>query len=164
MQGLGCFEPKRVRSAGQVKLGGSVRRECTPNSLDLSVAAISNTGGLPWLVKCLEVEDIHAPIKQTADSLLVEGFRVGSTSNRGAVVRSSIYPYVREALYVGRDYSLTRRPASLAVHNMDAIDTASNLLNVSQSLHNIIKVGGSSVGDLLGLPVSESIDKSNWDL
>lgn len=51
------------------------------------------------------------------------------------------------------------RPASLAVPDLDCVNRSSEILDVANGLHHIIKVRRGGVGNRLSLPESEGVDK-----
>lgn len=53
----------------------------------------------------------------------------------------------------------TSWPTSLAIHDVDCIQTTADFLDVTNGLLNIIKVRGSGVADILALPVGEGVCK-----
>jgi hypothetical protein len=68
-----------------------------------------------------------------------------------------------EAVSVALEYLReppTSRPASLASHDMDRIQTSADFLNMANGLHHIIEIRSSRVADVLTLPVGESICKT----
>lgn len=104
----------------------------------LAVVALARR--LPRLVKRLEVEDIHAPGENPADTFLPVPLRVARAGHRSAVVRSTI-----------------GRPASLAVAKADLVVITRNLLDVFHGLRHVVEVGVGSIVDVLALPVRETV-------
>lgn len=76
--------------AGHVELGLAVCREHTPVLLIHGLAVVTNAVGLPRLVESLEIEDVDAPSKQTANTILVVLLCIRSASLGNRVVSATI--------------------------------------------------------------------------
>jgi hypothetical protein len=74
-------------SAADGPFGGAFVRESTPVPLISTGSGIATRCWLPCLIESLEVEDIEAPVKCSADALLVERLCiVGAGFGRSVVV------------------------------------------------------------------------------
>lgn len=131
------------------------------------LAVVAGGVRLPGLVEGLEVEGVDAPVEGTAagrkllvtcichvkmwgghlHSLVVVGLCVLSAGLCAAVVVTAV-----------------GGPASLAVPELEAVERALDVLDVAQSLLEVIEVGlDSAVADVVALPVSESVGKEELD-
>lgn len=76
--------------AGHVELGLAVCREHTPVLLIHGLAVVTNAVGLPRLIESFKIEDVNAPSKQTANTILVVLLCICSTSLGNRVVSTTI--------------------------------------------------------------------------
>jgi len=75
------------RSAADGPFGRAFVRESTPVPLVSTGSGIATGCWLPCLIESLEVEDIEAPVKCSADALLIESLCiVGAGFGRSVVV------------------------------------------------------------------------------
>jgi hypothetical protein len=118
----------------QAELGLAVRAHGTPGSLISSLAVVTNGSRLPRLIESLKVETVEAPVKQGAESVLVEVLSVLETS--------------LGSLVVGTDSS---GPTSLAVPDLGHI-VAGNLLDVGDGLVHVVEVDVAGMCVSVGLP------------
>lgn len=82
--------PDRLFRARGIKLRTAVIGEQTPVLLTLRLAIVTSAVRLPGLIKCLEVEEINAPVQHTTDTLLPEGLRILGASLSGLVIGTTI--------------------------------------------------------------------------
>jgi hypothetical protein len=127
------FRTTKPRLALQAELGLAVRAHGTPSSLIGSLAVVTNGSRLPWLIEGLKVETIEAPVKQGAESVLVEVLSVLETS--------------LSRLVVGANSS---RPTSLTVPDLGHV-IAGDLLDVGNGLVHVVEV------DVAGMCVSVNL-------
>jgi hypothetical protein len=71
---LHSFVPTTL--AIEVELGLAVGGERAPGGLVSSLSVVTDRGRLPWLVECLEVEAVEAPVKESTETVLEEVSRV----------------------------------------------------------------------------------------
>ncbi len=128
--------------ARQFPLRLHVRRVRTPMLFVSSRAILSNAVGLVWLIEGLEVEHIDAPVKHTADTALPVGDGVVGARGSGTVAGAAV-----------------GGPPRLTVPKLGCFGRAGDRLDVIKGLHHVVEVRGSRVGNLLGLPVGEGVDK-----
>jgi len=147
-----CWSVVKVVSARsalerEARLERAVGVHGTPVGLVGGLAVVTGGVGLPRLIKSFEVKGINAPVKGTADS--------------GVVVVSSV---LCAGLGVGVVVTTIGGPASLAVPELEAIEGASQVLNVAKSLLDVVEVGlDSAVTDVVALPVSEGVGEDELD-
>lgn len=94
-----------------------------------------------WLIKCLKVEDVAAPLQHAADSGLPVGDGVLGACDGGSVVGPVV-----------------GWPAGLAIPEHRGGSRAGDRLDVFVCLLDVVEVGGGSVADFLALPVRECVD------
>ena len=132
-------------------------------SLISNCAAIALALWLPCLIKGFEIENIETPVKSRADTALVEGLRVDGTGLRCAIVLTTCRAN-QSCRTIYRKPLTVRWPSCLAIPDLDSVNGTRQLLDMSNGLLQIIKVGCRCIGDFLALPVAESIDKSCGDV
>lgn len=151
--------------AGQIELGLTVRSESTPVRFVLHLTVVALGLGLPGLVEGLKVEDIDTPCEHAANGRLVVISSIHSAGDGRSVVGSTSCLDVRFDTHVSPCHSkgakLTCGPSGLTVAKANLVCIrAGNLLNVAQSLSHVIKVGVSSIAQLLALPVGEAVGQA----
>ena len=68
------------------EFGRSVAIVSTPVILVPRLSISTSARWLPWLIKCLKVEDVEVPVKSSTDALLEEGKSVRCTCSCSSVV------------------------------------------------------------------------------
>ena len=79
--------------ASDIKFRLPLRIHSTPMFLILRLAIITDAVGLSSLIECLEIEHVEAPVEDSADAGLEEGFGILGTCDRGFV---AITTYMEE--------------------------------------------------------------------
>jgi len=70
----------------------SIRAPNTPMRLVSNTSILPNAHWLPRLIKSLEREDVHAPVKDATNSIRPEDSRGINTRHRSLVIRPSSWP------------------------------------------------------------------------
>ncbi len=131
--------------ARQIPFGLVLHSESTPVPLIGRCAVLSNAVGLVRLIKGLEIEDVDAPVEDTAHGALPVGDGVVGAGGGGAVARAAV-----------------GGPAGFAIPEFGRGGGAGDALDALKGLHHVVEVGGGCVADLLGLPVGEGVDQTRW--
>ena len=88
------------------ELGLAVRSHSTPGRLISRRAIVTNGGRLPGLVESLKVESVEAPVKQSAEALLVEVLGVVEAALCGAVVGSDCNNQHQDTQFRNRQFEM----------------------------------------------------------
>ena len=122
-------------------------------------ARVANALGLPCLVKGFKVEDIETPVKSSTYSILVERFGIGcSRLGRAVVIPTCCNGSVKESNPMSA--RTVCWPSCLAIPDLNTVNGARQLLDVANSLLQVVKICGGRVGDFLSLPIGKGIHKS----
>lgn len=142
----------------QAELEGSICIHCPPVLFTGRLAIGANGIWFVWLIKCLKIEQIYPPIKQATDASFPVARSILGRCDGGSVVgATSGWPASFCELISAK--RLLGYGGHTAIHEVRAIETATDFLNVTHSLSYIIEVRLGSVVDGLVLPIRKDIAK-----
>ena len=114
-----------------------------------------------WLIESLKVEQINAPVEHAADPRAPILCSVLGAGDRRTFVVTAVSGPASFYNQVSYGISFMKQDSRhTTVHEVDAIDTATDVLNMLQRSSHIVEVCPCRITDLLKLPVCKTVAKT----